>query len=167
MQSQTPSFPPRFTQSHPDPPGLTQICCLNEILAISQRFAQPQAILHTPTQIHPISLRFALTHSDSCNLTQTCSASCSFSQTRSDSQNFTQIHSDLPHKLSLRFIQIRSDLIRFAQFRSDSSRFTKIYSHLLRQAPTGQSWREKGNAPGHKGKREGGRTHFLTLIQYE
>ena len=56
------------------------------------------------TQIHPISIRFALTHTESCSLTQICSALCSFTQIRSDSQNFTQSHSD-----SLNLVQICSD----------------------------------------------------------
>ena len=87
------------------------------------------------TQIHPISLRFALTHSDSCNLTQICSASCRFTQIRSDSQNFSQSHSD-----SLDLVQTCSDPFRRTGIhsdshsitpeflpRSDSSSLTKIY----------------------------------------
>ena len=82
------------------------------------------------TQIHPASLRSALTHSDTCNLTQICSASCRFTQVRSDS------HSDSPD-----FIQTCSNPLIFTQLHSsfllppsDSSRFTKIYSDLLRLA---------------------------------
>ena len=145
---QTPSFPPRFTQSHLDPRSLTQICSVSIRFLQSRTDLLSHAISPRPTQIHPISLRFALTHLDSCNPTQIRSASCSFTQIRSDSQNFNQIHSDSLHKLSLLgFVQIRSHLCRldqfrsvsFAQIRSDSSRFTKIYSHLLRQATTAQS----------------------------
>ena len=67
------------------------------------------------TQIHPISLRFALTHSDSCNLTQICSALCSFRQIRSDSQNFTRSHSD-----SFNLVRICSDPFSRTQIHSDS-----------------------------------------------
>ena len=65
------------------------------------------------TQIHPASLRSALTHSDSCNLTQICSASCRFTQIRSDS------HSDSPD-----LIQTCSDPSRLTRIHSDSHSFT-------------------------------------------
>ena len=67
------------------------------------------------TQIHPISIRYALTHTDFCNLIQICSSLCSFTQIRSDSQNFTQSHSD-----SLNLAQKCSDPFRCTQIHSDS-----------------------------------------------
>ena len=67
------------------------------------------------TQMQPISIRFALTHTDYCNLTQICSALYSFTQIRIDSQNFTQSHSD-----SLDLAQICSDPFSRSRIHSDS-----------------------------------------------
>ena len=127
----------RSTRSHCD------VLCLNQILAISQRFAQPHAVSPRPPRSTQSHSDLHMTHSESCNLTRICSASCSFTQTRSDSKKINQIHSDLLHILLLTFIQILSDLLRFAQFRSrfsliptDSFRFAQIHSDLLRLAQT-------------------------------
>ena len=71
------------------------------------------------TQIHPISLRFALTHSDTCILTKSCSASCRFTQICSDSQNFSKSHAD-----SLDLVQTWCDPFRRSRIHSDSHSFT-------------------------------------------
>ena len=46
------------------------------------------------TKIHPISLGFALSHADSCDLTQICSSSSNSNHVCSDSQNCIQTNSD-------------------------------------------------------------------------
>ena len=103
------------------------------------------------TQIHPISIRFALTHTDSCTLTQICSGLSSFTQFRSDSHNFPQSHSDSLIRAQtcsdpFSRTQIHSDSfslapdsLGFPQTHADSLRFIQIYSDLLRQAPPNKS----------------------------
>ena len=165
----TDSVPIRFIQIHPD--------------LLRPIHSNPNSL--SLTQIHRISIGFALTHIDSCNLTQICSALCSFTQIRSDSHNFTQSHPD-----SLNLVQIcsdpfsrtqihsdslnlASDSLWFPQTHSDSLRFIQICSDLLRQIPIDKSWREKGNCL--VAKREQGRQpcphfyhfSFLSQIWYE
>ena len=84
------------------------------------------------TQIHPASLRSALTHSDSCNLTQICLASCRFTQIRSDSHNFSQSHSE-PDSLDL--VETCSDPFRRTRIHSDSHSFTPDSFCLPRTHP--------------------------------
>ena len=71
--------------THTDSLSLTQThilvmvsLMLAQIYLVSVRFIQICSFPLSLTQIHPISLRLGLTHSDPCNLTQNCSASCSF-----------------------------------------------------------------------------------------
>ena len=133
------------------------------------------------TQIYPVSLRFALSHTDSCNLTQICSALSSFTQIRSDSQNFTQSHSDSlnlaqicsdPFK-ALKSIQIRSVLLqilsdshRLIQIDSDSFRFAQTCSDKL-QLTNPEGKREMLIPSRAKGKREDVKTLISFLIRHE
>ena len=55
---QTPSFPTRFTQSHPNPPSLTQIC------SVSIRFLQSHTNLLSLMRFHPDPPRSTRSHSD-------------------------------------------------------------------------------------------------------
>ena len=99
------------------------------------------------SQIHPISLRFAQSHSDppnlrlkpcsdllglfqihsdSCSLTQICSGSCS------SNQGLTQIHSD-----SLRSMQNPSQYFSCNKnHAADSPRCTQTHSDLLSSHPS-------------------------------
>ena len=124
------------------------------------------------TQIHPISLRFALTHSDSSNLTQICSAFSSFTQIRSGSQNFTQSHSDSLNlaqicsdlfsctQIHSVLLQILSDSHRLIQIRSDSFRFAQTCSDKLQLTnPEGKREMLPARGQREKGRRE--RSHFI------
>ena len=83
---------------------------------VSPRSTQPHSDLLWLTPILAISLRFALTRSDSCNFVQICSASCRFTQIRSDS------HSDSPD-----LIQTCSDPSRRTRIQSDPHSFTPAF----------------------------------------
>ena len=87
--------------------------------------SHPDPLSHT--QIHPVSLRFASSQSDSCSVTQICSASCNWSQI--PPPYLTQICSD-----SLLFLQSHTDSLSIMQFHSDSLRFAKFHSALFRFA---------------------------------
>ena len=114
-----PSFAYRLTQSHSD-----SYASANAFYTRSDPLSFFQIcpnLLISITQGQPISLRFAVTHSDSCNLAQICSASCKSTQIHSDSQKLENI--SLSHSDSLKIIQIHSDPFSDTRIHSDSISF--------------------------------------------
>ena len=129
--------------THKDSLRPNQILSDNRFIQICSYPLIPTQNSLSLTQIHPISIRFALTHTDSCNLTHICLALSRFTQIRSDSRHFSESRSDShdlvqtcsdPFKRTLIHSDshcFTPDSFRLPQTRPDSLRFTQICSDKL------------------------------------